>query len=106
MINVTKPRIIKNPKTIEQVIIEAYDDKVKVISKSNKEYFVSLSDKLRFNKNIEIGDTAIIKTFPNNWVVTDIKKPFKKEEVLTEIEEQLELERQQKELEDIGWGVY
>ena len=104
---VMKPRIIKNKvNIIKQPILKVYDDAVRVISNNGKEYNVQLSDKVRLTMNAETGDTAIIKTFPNGWLVTDIKKQFKEEKTLTKEEECLELKRQEEELADIGWGMY
>ena len=101
-----KPIIIHKNKvnTIKQPIIKVYDDLVKVVSKNGNEYNVKLSDKVRMTMNPETGDTAIIKTFPNGWLVTDIQKTIK--ENLTDEEEYLELKRQEQELVDIGWGEY
>lgn len=103
---ITKPKIIKNQvKTIKQTIIKVDNDKVIVESSNSKQYPVSLSDYVRLTLDVNVGDIAIIKTFKNNWIVVDVVKKIV-EPLLDGIDGQIETERQEKELEDIGWGAY
>ena len=45
---------------------------VRVISGNMKEYWVKLSDKVRLTIPVKVRDEAVIKTFPKQWLVTDI----------------------------------
>lgn len=104
---VVRPRINRKTKNevnvLEQVIIETHKHYVRVISRNGKEYDVNLSDIVKMTMNVEVGDMAIIKTFPNGWLVTSIRKKYK-EPVLSEEEEKKETERQIKEFEELLGG--
>lgn len=89
---------------IYQTITRIFNRSVTVISGTGKYYNVRLSDKVIYECNIEVGDTAEIKTFDNGWIVTNIIKQEKEPE-LTPEEEQKEIEKQLKEIEDLH-GVY
>ena len=104
---VSKPRIFKKNQVniIKQNVIHISNDEIMVVSANDKKYPVTLSDRVRLTMNVEIGDTAIIKTFPTGWLVVDIIKK-EVEAVLSPAEDELELQRQQKELDDIGYGNY
>ena len=102
---VTKPRIIKKKvNVLEQKIIDVSKNHLKVMSRNGKVYDVNVSDRVKMLLNPEINDTAIVKTFQNGWLVTDIKKKPKKP-VLSDEEEKLETERQIREIEEM-WGGY
>ena len=86
--------------TIYQTITEVRDNSVKVLSKNNKEYFVKLSDKVKFCNEINVKDTAVIKTFDKCWLVVDVIK-HEKEEVEDDDEE---LKRQLEMFKALGGG--
>lgn len=86
--------------TIYQTITEVRENSVKVLSKNNKEYFVKLSDKVKFCNEINVKDTAVIKTFDKCWLVVDVIK-YEKEEVEDDDEE---LKRQLKMFKALGGG--
>lgn len=86
--------------TIYQTITEVRDNSVKVLSKNNKEYFVKLSDKVKFYNEINVKDTAVIKTFDKCWLVVDVIK-YEKEEVEDDDEE---LKRQLEMFKALGGG--
>lgn len=88
---------------IYQTIKRVFSQSVTVISGTGKHYNVRLSDRVIYENNIEVGDTAEIKTFDNGWLVTNIIKQEKEPE-LTPEEEQVELEKQIKEFEDLYGG--
>ena len=88
---------------IYQTITRIFNRSVTVISGTGKYYNVRLSDKVIYEGNIEVGDTAEIKTFDNGWIVTNIIKQEKEPELTLE-EEQKEIEKQLKEIEDLYGG--
>lgn len=90
---------------IYQTIKRIFNTSVTVISGTGKLYNVRLSDKVIYESNIEVGDTAEIKTFDNGWLVTNIIKQEKEPE-LTPEEEQKEIEKQLKEIKDLQYGEY
>ena len=90
---------------IYQTIKRIFNTSVTVISGTGKLYNVRLSDRVIYENNIEIGDTAEIKTFDNGWLVTNIIKQEKEPEQTPE-EEQKEIEKQLKELKDLQYGEY
>ena len=104
----TKVKVIVDDgkvETIHQTIRKIGDDRFFVVSGNNKTYSVDLSDKVRLEllDEVLVGDTAVIKTFPNKWLVVDvIAKEL--EPVLSPEEEKKELERQLKEIEDLYGG--
>ncbi len=72
----TKAKIIYNQdgEEIHQIITKVFKQFVMVKSKKGNEYNVRLSDRVRLMLNAEVGDTAVIKTFKNGWLVTDLIK--------------------------------
>lgn len=76
-----------------QTIIEVRERSVKVVSGNNKEYFVKLSDKVRLTKEINPKDTAVIKTFSECWLVTDIIPKEKETATGEELQKKIEQER-------------
>ena len=105
----SKAKIITETKgdydIIYQTIKRIFNTSVTVISGTGKLYNVRLSDRVIYENNIEIGDTAEIKTFDNGWLVTNIIKQEKEPEQTPE-EEQKEIEKQLKELKDLQYGEY
>ena len=105
----SKAKIITEAKgdydIIYQTIKRIFNTSVTVISGTGKLYNVRLSDRVIYENNIEIGDTAEIKTFDNGWLVTNIIKQEKEPEQTPE-EEQKEIEKQLKELKDLQYGEY
>ena len=59
---------------------------VEVVSGRGNFYKVKLSDRVAMIGNMEVGDTAVIKTFPDGWLVTDIIKREPKDKYYTEYE--------------------
>lgn len=102
-----KVKIVTNidGESFEQKITGVQKDKVWVVSSKGNEYPVMLSDRVRMTMSVEVDDVAVIKRFKNGWLVFDVIKK-EEESVLSEEEEQIELEKQLKELDDIGWGNY
>ena len=103
---VTKPTInhIKDGEIITQVIREVHSNHLLVQSRSGKEYNVKLSDIVKMTMTPKVGDKAVIKTFQNGWLVTNIlKKPVKKE-VLSDEELKKQLEKEAEELLDMGYN--
>jgi len=90
---------------IYQTITRVFSQSVTVISGTGKLYNVKLSDRVIYENNIEVGDTAEIKTFDNSWLVTNIIKQEKEPEQTPE-EEQKEIEKQLKEIKDLQYGEY
>lgn len=87
--------------TIYQKILKVSSTHVQVISGNMKKYMVKLSDKVKMTMNVQEGDTAIIKTFPNGWLVVDIKK---QEPELDKYEQELkDLKNTKREFEERGW---
>ena len=103
----TKARLIYtvNGETIEQTICEIGTGKVWVESTRGKIYPVDLSDKVQMTMHPKVGDTAVIKTFKNGWLVVDILPAETDEPDLSPADEELELQRQIQEIEDM-WGGY
>ena len=60
------------PVELEQQIQQVTPTHVKVLSRNLKEYWVKLSDVVRMTMDPKPMDTAIVKTFENGWLVTDI----------------------------------
>ena len=58
--------------TIYQPILEVGKSFVKVVSRSGKEYWVQMSDKVGMTMSPKKRDVAVIKTFPDRWLVVDI----------------------------------
>ena len=79
--------------TIYQPIVEVGKGFVKVISRAGKEYWVQLSDKVEMTMYPKKRDTAVIKTFPDRWLVVDIQKFVEDDkpagEVLVELKDKL-----------------
>ena len=102
---VVRPRIVRNNpnkvNTLEQTIVEVRNNYVKVASRKGNTYDVNLSDKVKLLRSIDKGDTAIVKTFPNGWLVTDI---IKKEKEFASKEEMEEYERYLEDIEEIIGG--
>ena len=67
--------------TIHQPITQTGDGLVWVVSSKGNEYKVDLSDKVSMTMNFNVGDTAVIKTFKNGWLVTDIIPAESEEDV-------------------------
>ena len=59
---------------------------VEVVSGRGNFYNVKLSDRVAMIGNLEVGDTAVIKTFEEGWLVTDIIKRESKDKYYTEYE--------------------
>lgn len=74
MLDGNKAKIIVDVdgETIHQPITKIGDGLVWVVSSKGNEYKVDLSDKVSMTMNFNVGDTAVIKTFRNGWLVTDI----------------------------------
>ena len=87
--------------TIEQKIVEVRTNSVKVVSKKGNEYFVKLSDRAK-TLTINEMDIAVIKTFKECWLVTDVI-PFVPK-VEEDIDEEAELKRQLQMFKDLGGG--
>lgn len=70
----TKAKIIidVDGETIHQPITHIGDGLVWVLSSKGNEYKVDLSDKVKMTMDIKVGDTAVIKTFRNGWLVVDV----------------------------------
>lgn len=102
-----KARIIVNVdgETIHQPIYEIGTGKVWVKSAGGKTYQVDLSDKVQMTMHPRVGDTAVIKTFKQGWVVVDILPAEPDEPANGEVDDDLELQRQIQEIEDM-WGGY
>lgn len=102
---VTRARYVrKKPKKdnlIKKVINEVHNDYV-TIKENGILFNVPLSDRVIL-RVINKNDTAVIDTDIDK-VVDIINR--KEKEILTPEEEQKELERQNQELEDLGWGDY
>lgn len=58
--------------TIYQPIVEVGKGFVKVVSRAGKEYWVQMSDRVEMTMHPKKRDTAVIKTFPDKWLVVDI----------------------------------
>lgn len=69
--------------TIYQPIVEVGKSFVKVISRAGKEYWVQMSDRVEMTMHPKKRDTAVIKTFPDKWLVVDIQEfvPEEKSEI-------------------------
>ena len=70
------------PDTIHQRIITVTPAYVCVRSQKGKEYWVKLSDRVRMTMTVNEGDTAVIKTFADRWLVVDVEpyvEPVKSE---------------------------
>ena len=59
---------------IYQPIIEVGKDFVRVVSQNDRKYWVRLSDKVVMTMNPQKKDWAVIKTFPDGWLVVDLIK--------------------------------
>lgn len=60
------------PVEIEQKITAVKPTHVQVISRNHKKYWVKLSDIVRMTMQPKVNDTAIVKTFQEGWLVTDL----------------------------------
>lgn len=58
--------------TIYQPIVEVGKSFVKVVSRGGKEYWVQMSDRVEMTMSPKKRDTAVIKTFPDRWLVVDV----------------------------------
>ena len=75
------------PNFIEQRIVSVGKDMLKVISQQGNEYWVAMSDKVLMTMTPKQNDIAVIGTFKEKWVVTDIIKCSKEnDDVLDENE--------------------
>ena len=59
---------------IRQTICNVGKYALEVVSGNMKYYKVKMSDRVRLTMTPEPGDTAIIKTFPDGWLVVDIEE--------------------------------
>lgn len=59
--------------TITQLIVDVSDNYLKVVSRKGKEYWVKMSDRVVMTMNPRVKDMAVIKTFPNGWLVVDVE---------------------------------
>ncbi len=59
--------------TIYQPIMEVGKSFLKVVSRSGREYWVKKSDKVSMTMAPKKRDIAVIKTFPDCWLVVDVK---------------------------------
>jgi len=72
--------------TIEQAILEVHNYYLKVESSKGRQYDVSCSDYVRLKCSPRVNDIAVIRTFPDNWVVVDIKPRLVHEPDMTDEE--------------------
>lgn len=98
---ITRPIIIheKKGETIEQKVTEVHKDHILVTGISGKTYRPQVSSKIKLEL-VKPNDTAIIDV--DTWKVIEILKK-EKPPVLTEEEEDEELQRQLDELMDMGY---
>lgn len=92
---------------IRQKILKVGSTHVQVISGNMNKYMVKLSDRVRMTMSVSEGDTAIIKTFENGWLVVDVEKQSKELDGLEQVSDeknQKDLEKQLKEIEDLYGG--
>ena len=61
-----------NGEAIEQKITKVCNEVLWVKSSKGKEYKVNMSDKVKMTMEVHVGDTAVIKTFKNGWLVFDV----------------------------------
>lgn len=86
MFDGTKAKVIVdvNGEVIHQKIVSVGDGVVWVSSSKGKEYPVNLSDKVAMTMNVNVGDTAIIKTFKTGWLVVDVLPSIPEDEDVDE----------------------
>ena len=88
------------PSWINQTVTLVGKDMIQVKSKQGREYWVAKSDKVKTMK-VNVGDIAVVGTFKDEWLVTDIipyTKPIETKQ------DDGELKRQLKEFELLGGG--
>lgn len=81
------------PSFIHQEIVAIGKDMLKVKSGKGKEYWVAMSDKVFMTMNPNIKDIAIVGTFKDGWLVTDVipyVEPVKEEPDDEELQRQLD----------------